>query len=199
MVSELILASASAIRAQMLTNAGVKFTVIKARTDEDSVKAAMINEGAKPDEIADALAELKARRVSGQYPEARVIGADQVLEFEGRILSKPKTIAEARAQLSTLRGKKHSLISAAVIYYQTRPQWRHIAKTRLWMRDFSDQFLDSYLEKMGNEALYCVGSYKLEANGVRLFQRIEGDYFTVLGLPLLQVLGHLTDIGQLEK
>jgi septum formation protein len=195
---KLILASASSIRAQMLSNAGVVFEVIQARTDEDSVKAAMLNEGAKPRDIADALADLKARRVSTKHPAARVIGADQVLEFQGSILNKPTTIAQAREHLVALRGQKHSLISAAVIYHNGRPEWRHIAKTDLWMRRFSDQYLDQYLARLGDEALSCVGSYKLEAEGVRLFSRIEGDYFSVLGLPLVQILGHLTNIGQLE-
>jgi len=191
---KLILASTSSIRAQMLTNAGVVFEVIQARTDEDSVKAAMLHEGAKPRDIADALADLKARRVSTKHPAARVIGADQVLEFQGSILNKPTTIAQAREHLVALRGQKHSLISAVVIYHNGRPEWRHIAKTDLWMRRFSDQ----YLARLGVEALSCVGSYKLEAEGVRLFSRIEGDYFSVLGLPLVQILGHLTNIGQLE-
>ncbi|NOX39592.1 MAG: septum formation protein Maf [Alphaproteobacteria bacterium] len=195
----LILASASTIRAEMLRNAGVAFKAIQARTDEDSVKAAMLNEGAKSRDIADALAELKARRVSMMHPIARVIGADQVLEFQGEILSKPTSMTEARQHLVALRGQKHSLISAAVIYHNNRPEWRHVAKTDLWMRDFSDAYLDHYLTRLGEEALSCVGSYKLEAEGVRLFSRIEGDYFCVLGMPLVQILGHLTNIGQLEK
>ncbi len=195
----LILASASSIRAEMLRNAGVAFKVIQARTDEDSVKTAMINEGASPRDIADALAELKARRVASMHPEARVIGADQVLEFQGKILSKPTSMTQARAHLVALRGQKHSLISAAVMYHNNRAEWRHVAKTDLWMREFSDAYLDQYLTRLGQEALSCVGSYKLEAEGVRLFSRIEGDYFCVLGMPLVQILGHLTNIGQLEK
>lgn len=159
----------------------------------------MVTDGAKPRDIADALAEQKARRVSSKHPDALVIGCDQVLDFSGKLLSKPPTIAAAKQQLTALRGEQHSLYSAVVIYQNNRALWRHVGHTRLWMRDFSDQFLDGYLARTGNEITQTVGCYKFEEEGIRLFSKIEGDYFNILGMPLLELVNQLTTLGPLEQ
>lgn len=199
MNKSLILASGSSIRQQMLQNAGIEFHTEVARIDEGSVKASLLAAGANPVDVADRLAEMKALRISGKNPGAIVIGSDQVLEFDGQILSKPKDLPAARTQLCQLRGKTHKLLSAAVIAKDSTVTWRHVGKVRLKMRDFSDEYLTDYLGRLGSDALNTVGSYKLEAEGIRLFERIDGDYFTVLGMPLLEILNHLTTIGAINK
>ncbi|MCG7572698.1 Maf family protein [Phaeobacter sp. CNT1-3] len=199
MKKNLILASGSAIRAEMLKNAGVEVRIIKPRVDEDMVKDSLLAEGAPPRDIADTLAELKALKVSEKEPDALVIGCDQVLDLGGRMLSKPETREEARAQLIEMRGERHMLLSAAVICEAGKPIWRHIGQVRLRMRDFSDDFLDGYLDRNWPEVSHSVGGYQLEAEGVRLFSRIDGDYFTVLGLPLMEMLNYLTLRGDLQQ
>jgi len=191
----LILASGSDIRRSLLQNAGVTFEVIVGRIDEESVKDALLSEGATPSEIADALAEGKARKVSMKHPEAMIIGCDQVLSFKGRLISKANDIEEARALLSEMRGQRHSLLSAAVIYEHGEPKWRHVGEVRLTMNALSDAYLDAYLERNWDSIHHAVGCYKLEEEGVRLFSRIDGDYFTVLGLPLLPLLAYLSQRG----
>lgn len=192
-----ILASGSAIRQQLLRNAGVDFDVALPRVDEDTVKAALLAEQASPRDIADTLAELKARKISDRSHGALVLGCDQVLAVEGEILSKPATRDAARAQLLHLRDRRHQLLSAAVICENGLPVWRHVGVVRLQMRAFSEAYLDSYLDRNWPSIGDAVGSYKLEEEGVRLFSRIEGDYFTVLGLPLLELLSYLTLRGDL--
>jgi septum formation protein len=199
MKKNLILASGSAIRAEMLKNAGVEVRIIKPRVDEDMVKDSLLAEGAPPRDIADTLAEMKALKVSEKEPDALVIGCDQVLDLGGRMLSKPETREEARAQLIDMRGGRHMLLSAAVICEAGKPIWRHIGQVRLRMRDFSDDFLDGYLDRNWPEVSHSVGGYQLEAEGVRLFSRIDGDYFTVLGLPLMEMLNYLTLRGDLQQ
>jgi septum formation protein len=192
MPPRIVLASGSQIRSQLLTNAAVPHEVDPVRVDEETIRAGMTAEGATPREVADALAEAKARRGSGRHPEALVIGCDQVLDHDGQILSKPRDPDEARAQLAALNGGRHQLLSAAVIYRGGEPQWRHIGVVRLQMRKSGDGFLDDYVARNWDSIRHSVGGYKLEEEGVRLFQRIDGDYFTVLGLPLLPLLGYLT-------
>ena len=189
----LVLASASPIRLQMLTAAGVTIETRVARIDEETIRAALEAEGARPRDVADTLAEMKARKIADRDPAATVIGCDQVLEFQGKVFGKPATMDEARSQLQMLRGQTHKLLSAAVIYQDAKPVWRHVGEARLTMRQFSDAYLEAYLARNWDSIRHSVGGYKLEEEGARLFATITGDNFTVLGLPLLPLLGYLSD------
>ena len=199
MSQELILASGSEIRQQLLRNAGLTFSVHPARVDETMIRDALVAEAALARDIADALAEMKARKISDKYPDAMVIGCDQVLSLDGVLLSKPATPEDARDQLCQMRGKRHELLSAAVIYEAGKPVWRHVGVVRLTMRRFSDAYLDGYIDRNWQSIRHSVGAYKLEEEGVRLFTRIDGDYFNVLGMPLLEMLGFLADRGDIER
>ena len=196
-MTHIILASGSDIRAKLLRQAKVDFRVEKPRVDEEAIRDALIAEDAKPRDIADALAEAKARRVSAKLPGQLVLGCDQVLDFEGRILSKPETPEQAIDQLRGFRGKRHMLLSAAVIYEDAKPVWRHVGQVRLFVRDASDAWIDDYVTRNWDSIRHAVGAYKLEDEGVRLFTRVEGDYFNVLGMPLLEILSYLTLRGTL--
>ena len=194
-----VLASASRARAGMLRAAGVEIEIDPARIDEDAVKQSMRAESAPARDIADKLAELKSLRGSSRHPGKFVLGADQVLAVGAQSFDKPGSVAAARAQLEQLRGQTHHLHSAAVIARDGMPVWRHIGTTRLTMRPFTDEFLETYLVQTGDLILETVGCYHLEGRGAQLFSRIEGDYFTVLGLPLIEVLGFLRAHGILPE
>lgn len=195
MKPKVILASGSKIRASLLINAGISIETEIAKVDEASIKSAMFSEGAPARDIADVLAETKARRIATKNPDAIVIGADQVLVCQNILYDKPQDLDEAQKQLSKLRGKTHELLSAAVIYENAKPVWRHIGRAQLMMRPFSDEFLEEYIKTNGNSLLETVGAYKLEETGSQLFTRVQGDYFSVLGLPLLEVLGFMRTRG----
>lgn len=187
MSTQIILASKSAARRAVLTGAGVPFEVSVAGVDEDAVKNAMLAQGASPRDVADALAELKAVKVSRSRP-GFVIGSDQTLEFEGRLYDKAQNTEAATERLRLMRGKPHKLHSAVVVARDGAPIWREIVSATLTMRDFSDAFLTDYLDLEGEEALGSVGCYRLEGPGAQLFSKIEGDYFAILGLPLMGLL-----------
>ena len=197
MADPIILASSSEIRATLLRNAGVPFTTEKPRVDEEMIRASLEAEEASPRDIADFLAEAKARKVSLKANGALVVGCDQVLDLDGSVMSKPADPSECLAQLTALRGKTHRLLSAAVIYKDGEPLWRHVGVVRLTMREFSDDFLRDYVDRNWESVRWSVGGYKLEEEGVRLMSRIEGDYFNVLGLPMIELLNYLTVRGAL--
>lgn len=197
MQDHLILASTSRIRSSLLTNAGVNHEVIAARIDEDSVKMALEAEDAPPRDIADTLAEMKARKIDEKSVNGLVLGCDQVLSLKGKVVSKPKSKEDARSQLIALRGETHQLLSAAVIYEDLKPVWRHVGVARLSMRDFSDAYLDDYIDRNWDSIKWSVGGYKIEEEGIRLFRMVQGDTFTIQGLPLLELLSYLTLRGTL--
>jgi septum formation protein len=193
----LILASKSAARRAMLTDAGVIFSVQVADVDEDAVKT--MHDPADPVGLAVELARIKALAVSRQNPDAWVLGADQTLAFEGGLVSKAGSLTEARNRLSAMRGRPHHLHSGAALAWNGRIVWSDVDTAAMRVRDFSDTFLDAYLATEGEALLACVGSYRLEGMGSQLFEAVEGDYFTVLGLPLWPVLAELRRVGVLQS
>lgn len=195
----IVLASGSATRRAMLEAAGVDFAVHTAAVDEESVKLALRAETDDPARAAETLAELKAARVSARHPGTLVFGADQMLDCGGQWFDKPADRDGARAQLLALRGKPHRLTSAVVAVKDGVRVWHHVDTARLEMRNFSDAFLDDYLERAGDAVLASVGAYQLEGLGAQLFARTEGDHFTILGLPLLPLLDFLRENGELSK
>ncbi|WP_421936874.1 Maf family protein [Phenylobacterium sp.] len=192
----LILASKSAARRAVLDGAGVRYEARVAGVDEDAVKTSLLAEGAGPRAIADALAELKAIRVSAGRPDF-VIGSDQTLDLDGQLYDKAESVDAARERLKLLRGRTHKLHSAVVVAKEGAPIWREIVTASLTMRDFSDAFLEEYLAQEGEHALGSVGCYRLEGPGAQLFSKIEGDYFAILGLPLMGLLDLLRRHGEL--
>lgn len=192
MTGALILASKSAARADILRGAGLAFQQVTAGVDEESIKAGLRAEGAPPIKQAELLAETKALKVS-RGRKGIVLGADQMLDLEGEVFDKPTSSDSARAQLLRLRGRTHVLQTALVACIEGAPVWRHVAQPRLTMRNFSDGFLDDYLVQEGGALLETVGGYRLEGRGAQLFDRIEGDFFSILGLPLLPLLSWLRD------
>lgn len=187
-----VLASQSASRRAMLAAAAIPFTAVSASVDEESAKAALLADGLTPRDLADALAELKAVKVSSREGQALVLGCDSVAVLDdGSMLDKPRSRDEAREHLSRLSGKRHDLISAAVIAEAGRPIWRVVDRAKMYVRPLSADFIETYLDQEWPEIAGCVGCYRIEGPGAQLFTRIDGSQFTVLGLPLLQLLDYL--------
>ena len=198
-MSQIILASTSRARREMLAAAGVPFTVEAADVDEPAIRKKLLAGAApaRPHEIAEALARAKAEDVSRRHKGALVIGGDQVLALGSELLTKAKDEAAARATLTKLKGRVHELHSAVALAADGKVLWAHTGTARLKMRDFSDAFLDEYLTRAGDRIGQSVGAYELEGLGVQLFETIEGDYFTILGLPLLPLLAELRAHGMI--
>jgi septum formation protein len=194
----IVLASQSPARRAMLAAAGVAHEAVPAHVDEDGVTAGLLAENASPERIADALAELKAVKISRKLPGVLVLGADSVVvTADGTLINKPETRANAEIQLRQLAGTTHRLLSAAVIAENGTPIWRAGGSVRLTMRPLSDEFIANYLDTEGEAVLGCVGCYRIEGLGAQLFTRVEGDQFTVRGLPLFAVLDFLRVRGVL--
>ena len=195
----IVLASGSPWRARLLQQAGVPFEVLTQPVDEESVRESLHAEGVSAEDAATALAELKAQRVAMLLPgdDTIVLGCDQILDLDGGWLGKPADLAGARDHLLRLRGRMHRLPTAVVAFRGGSRIWHHVAAPRLWVRVFSDAFLDAYLDGIGEVATRTVGAYEYEGRGAQLMERVEGDYFTILGLPLLPLLRFLRDQGAL--
>jgi septum formation protein len=196
-MTSFILASGSTSRAQILWGAGVRFAAVPANIDEDSVKTEMHGETGQA--VAEALAQRKALHVSTIHPQALVLGADQVLVLGDTLMSKADNVEAAAEQLRKLRGRQHQLIGALVLAKDGKTVWHHTETSTMWMRNFSNAFLDDYLKTEGVTVLGSVGCYRFEGLGAQLFERVEGDYFSILGLSLLPLLAALRDQGVLQR
>ena len=197
-MTPLILASQSPFRRMLMENAGLAFRAEAAVIDERAAEAALAALNPTPAEIAEALAVEKARDVAGRNPGALVIGSDQTLSLEGRVFHKPADMAEAKAHLAAMSGRTHSLNCGVALLRDGDILWRHVSIARLTMRPLSEAFIERHLERVGTRVLASVGAYQLEGEGVQLFERIDGDYFTILGLPLLPLLAKLRDLGAID-
>ncbi|CVI56842.1 Maf-like protein [Agrobacterium leguminum] len=198
MQQELILASSSASRQMLMRNAGLTFSAIPADIDERALDEQLERDGASPEEVALELAKAKALAVGALYPEALVLGCDQTMALGARVYHKPKTMAEAEGHLLSLSGKVHRLNSAAVLVRHGEVVWQIVSRAELTVRTLSAEFVSRHLQRVGEKALSSVGAYQLEGEGIQLFTSIEGDYFTILGLPLLPLLSKLRDMDVID-
>ncbi len=199
MKHQFILASGSEIRAKLLRAAGFKIETKPTEIDEAQIQSTMLAKGALPGEIALELAHTKARKIAEQRPNALILGCDQVAAFDRRILTKPTSQEDAETQLNALSGTMHSLFSAAVLYQEAEPVWHHIGRVNMHMHTLTPAYIEAYISRNWHSIRHAVGCYKLEEEGVRLFSAVEGDYFHVLGLPMIELLSYLTDRGELER
>ena len=198
MTPPLILASQSPFRRMLMENAGLAFSAEAAAIDERAVEAALSERNLAPPEVAEALAVEKARDVAGRNPGALVIGSDQTLSLEGRVFHKPADMAEAKFHLLSMSGRTHELNCGVALVRDGETLWNHVSIARLTMRPLSEDFVDRHLARVGTRVLASVGAYQLEGEGVQLFERIDGDYFTILGLPLLPLLAKLRNLGAID-
>ncbi len=198
MPTTLILASGSPFRKAILTNAGLDFAVEKPRIDERAVEAPLKDSGVTPEDVALVLATAKANDVSGRHPGALVIGSDQTLSLGDEIFHKPADMEGARRHLLSLSGKTHQLNSAVVLVRDGETLWSHVGIARLTMRRLDPAFIGRHLARVGDRALQSVGAYQIEGEGIQLFEKVEGDHFTIVGLPLLPLLAALRDLGAID-
>lgn len=193
-----VLASGSRTRADLLRGAGLEIDIDPANVDEDAVKDSLRAEGATADKVAEALSDLKARKISDRHPDALVIGADQTLDCNGVWFDKPPDLDHLRAHLTALSGRRHSLFAGVSVFRGGRRLWGLVEPAHMTVRTLSPDFVERYIDAVGTDGLGSVGGYRLEGLGAQLFSRIEGDYFTVLGLPLLPLLGFLRQHGTIS-
>lgn len=198
MSTPIILASGSPFRKKMLEDAGIAFSVEKPQIDERAVEAAVEGSGVAPEDLALILAEAKALDVSERRPGALVIGCDQTLSLGDAVLHKPADMEEARRRLLVLSGKTHQLNSAVVLAQSGAVLWRHASIARMTMRLLDPGFVGRHLSRVGEKALQSVGAYQIEGEGIQLFEAIEGDLFTIVGLPLLPLLAKLRELGAID-
>jgi septum formation protein len=199
MTTDIILASKSKIRASLLKNAGVSYMVVDAGIDEEQVKLSYINEGYSPRDVADVLADMKAKKLSNRFPGKLVIGCDQILSFKDQIISKARNSNDLVHQLQTLEGNEHIVYSASVVYIDNKPEWRFIGSAKMTMRNLSHKFISKYVEENWTKIQHSVGGYEIESSGVSLFSKVDGDYFSVLGIPLLQLIDYLINRGVIKQ
>ncbi len=195
---KLILASRSPFRSQLLENAGLKFDAVTARIDERAVEKPLVDADLPPADIAEILSIAKADEVSSRHPGAVVIGSDQILAFKGEMLHKPEDMEAARRRLLALSGKSHQLHSAVVIVRDGETIWSHVETATITFRELSPTFVGRHLANVGEKALTSVGAYQVEGEGVQLMEKIEGDLFTIMGLPLLPLLAELRRLEVIE-
>ncbi|MGE3305786.1 MAG: Maf-like protein [Rhizobiaceae bacterium] len=194
----IILASGSPFRRAMLENAGITFEVVRPDIDERAVEAPLAESGASAEDVAQVLAEAKALDVSERHPDAIVIGSDQTLSLDDRVFHKPADMEGARRHLLALSGRTHHLNSAVAIAQGGDTVWRHVSVATLTMRELSPALIGRHLARVGDRALQSVGAYQIEGEGIQLFERIEGDHFTIVGLPLLPLLKQLRVMGAID-
>jgi septum formation protein len=198
MPEKLILASGSPFRKLLLANAGLEFSAVPAAVDERALEAPLEGSGVTPEEMAQILAEAKATDVSESHPGALVLGCDQTLSLGDRVFHKPRDMEEARRHLLSLSGRTHHLNSAAVLVRDGQTLWRHVGIVSLTMRALDPALIGRHLARVGDKALSSVGAYQIEGEGIQLFEKIEGDYFTIVGLPLLPLLAALREFGAID-
>lgn len=194
----LVLASQSPFRRDMLQAAGLAFEALAAGIDERAVEAPLAETGATPGDVAQVLAEAKALDVGEKRPDALVIGCDQTLSLDDELFHKPADMEAARRHLLRLSGRTHQLHSAVALVRSGETVWRHVSVAHLTMRPLTPEFIGRHLASVGQAALSSVGAYQVEGQGIQLFERIDGDYFTIVGLPLLPLLARLRDLGVID-
>ena len=199
MKPRIVLASSSQIRSRLLNNAGIQHQVLEAVIDEEAVKAALESEGVSHRDIVDTLADMKAKKVANQFADAFTIGCDQIVVFHDKIFSKPKTKADMNLQIKAMKGQSHEILSAAVIYDGNLPIWRCIGRTKVTLRDLPSKYIKTYVNEHWETTKNCVGCYEVERNGAKIIKKIEGDFFNILGMPLLEILDSLEIHGILYK
>ncbi len=195
----IVLASGSKIRSRLLENAGISHVVDAAFVNETELKEKLRKDRIGIEPATQTLAQTKAAAIAKRHPGAYVIGADQILELDDWWFNKPRDMEQAVATLKILRGHTHRLVSAVSVYHDNESLWKYVETANLTMRDFSDTFIERYIAESGLEILESVGGYRLERTGAQLFARIEGNYFTILGLPLLALLEFLREVGVLTE
>jgi septum formation protein len=195
---KIVLASASPFRKKMLEDAGVDVEAVPAEIDERAVDAALEGTGATPEDVAQVLAEAKALDVAARRPAALVIGCDQTLSLGAEILHKPRDMEEARRRLLALSGRTHRLNSAVALVRDGDTIWRHVAIAEMTMRRLDPAFVGRHMARVGDRVLQSVGAYQIEGEGIQLFERIEGDHFTIVGLPLMPLLSALRELGAID-